>query len=99
MSGGHFAVEKTLARIKQRYWWPQIRSDVEKRLSWCLPCAARSVAGRKRVAGLVPFKVGIRFHTVAADSLGPVTQAKNSRAKNIGDDGFVHQIFTQCTLG
>ena len=83
ISGGHFAVEKTLARIRQRFWWPTMRTDVEKKIQWCLTCAARSTGGKKRVAGLVPFKVGIRFNTLAADILGPVTLAAKSRAKHI----------------
>ena len=83
ISGGHFAVEKTLSRIRQRFWWPTMRTDVEKKIQWCLTCAARSTGGKKRVAGLVPFKVGIRFSTVAADILGPVTTAAKSRAKHI----------------
>ena len=29
LSGGHFAAEKTLSRIKQRFWWPGLRSSVE----------------------------------------------------------------------
>ena len=82
-SGGHFAVEKTLARIRQQFWWPSMRTDVEKKVQWCLTYAARSTGGRKRVAGLVPFKVGIRFNTVAADILGPVTLATRTRAKHI----------------
>ena len=83
VSGGHFAVEKTLRRIRQRFWWPHMRQDVEKKLAWCLPCAARTTVGRKRIGGLVPFKVGIRFHTVAADILSPVTMANETRAKHI----------------
>ena len=55
-SGGHFAVEKTLARICQRFWWPTMRTDVEKKVQWCLTCAARSTGGKKRLAGLVPLK-------------------------------------------
>ena len=31
-SGGHFAAEKTLARIRQRFWWPTMRTDVEKKV-------------------------------------------------------------------
>ena len=48
---------------------------LRKKLSWCLPCATRTTAGRQRTAELSPFKVGIRFHTVTADILGPVTLA------------------------
>ena len=60
-----------------------MRGDLEKRLLWCLPCAARTTAGKKRTAALQPFKVGVRFNTVAADILGPVTTATQSRAKYI----------------
>ena len=83
VSGGHFKVEKTLLRIRQRFWWPFMRRAIEKKFSWCLPCAARTTAGRQYTAELSPFKVGIRFHTVAADILGPVTLAARSRAKYI----------------
>ena len=83
VSGGHFKVEKTLMRIRQRFWWPFMRRGIENKLSWCLPCAVRTTAGRQRTAELSPFKVGIRFHTVAADILGPVTLAARSRAKYI----------------
>ena len=83
VSGGHFAVEKTLRRIRQCFWWPHMRQDVEKKLAWYLPCAARTTAGRKMIGGLVSFKVGTRFHMVSADILGPVTMANETRAKHI----------------
>ena len=92
-SGGHFAVEKTLATIRQRFWWPMMRTDVEKKVQWYLTCAARSTGGKERVAGLVPFKVGIRFNTVAADTLGPVTLAARTRAKHIL---VMTDLFTKC---
>ena len=56
---------------------------LRKKLFWSLPCAARTTADRQRTAELSPFKVVIRFHTVAADILGPVTLAARSRAKYI----------------
>ncbi|GBM00969.1 hypothetical protein AVEN_4855-1, partial [Araneus ventricosus] len=31
-SGGHFGVMKTLCRIRERFYWDYLRSDVEK---WC----------------------------------------------------------------
>ena len=50
MSGGHFGVEKTLARIKQSLWWPSLKTNVEKHKANCDRCAARSTAGIKRKA-------------------------------------------------
>ena len=55
MSGGHFGVEKTLARIKQRFWWPSLKTSVEKHIANCDRCAARSTAGIKRKAELQTF--------------------------------------------
>ena len=83
MSGGHFGVEKTLARIKQRFWWPSLKTSVEKHLANCDRCAARSTAGIKRKAELQTFSVHGAFRTMAADILGPVTIARKSRARYI----------------
>ena len=81
MSGGHFADEKTLARIKQRFWWPSLKMSVEKHLGNCDRCAARSTGGIKREAELQTFSVHAAFTTMAADILGPVTRAEKSRSR------------------
>ena len=52
MNGGHCGVEKTLARIKQRFWWPSLKTSVEKHIANFDRCAARSTAGIKRKAEL-----------------------------------------------
>ena len=41
VSGGHFAIEKTLSGTRQRFWWPKMRQHIEKKLELCLPCATR----------------------------------------------------------
>ncbi|KRZ48689.1 Gypsy retrotransposon integrase-like protein 1 [Trichinella nativa] len=46
-SGAHLGVAKTLAMVRQRYYWPQQREDVE---DWCRACqtwAARAVPTKK----------------------------------------------------
>ena len=83
VSGGHFAVEKTLNRIRQRFWWPQMRQHVEKKVELCIPCAARRTAGKRRTAELQPMQVGTRFNTVAADILGPVTKGGKTKCKYV----------------
>ena len=60
-----------------------MKQNVERKRAWCLPCAARTSAGRKRIGGLVAFKVGKRFHSVAAEILGQVTMANETLAKHI----------------
>ena len=83
MSGGNFGVEKTLARIKQRFWWPSLKTSVEKHIANCDRCAARSAAGIKRKAELQTLSVHGAFRTMAADILGPVTLARKYKARYI----------------
>ena len=82
-SGGHFAVEKTLTRIKQRFWWPFMRSNVKRLIANCDRCSARSTAGKNRRAELQSTQVFISFKVIAADILDPVTLATKSKAKYI----------------
>ena len=35
---GHFGIDKTLALIKRKYWWPTIGSDVAERVLSCRTC-------------------------------------------------------------
>ena len=83
LSAGHFGVEKALARIKQRFWWPSLKTSVERLIANCDRCAARFTAGIERKAELQTFSVHGAFATMAADILGPVTLAKVSRARYI----------------
>ena len=82
--GGQLGTEKMLAKIRRRYWWPTMRTDVERKVQWCLSQAAQSASGkRKRAAVQAPFDPGIRFSTMAVDILGPMTMATSSRAKHV----------------
>ena len=55
MSGGHFGVKETLASIKQRFWWPPLKTSVEKHIANCDRSAARSTAVIKWKAELQTF--------------------------------------------
>lgn len=37
-ASGHMGVEKTLARVLQRYWWPRVTVDVRKYVLYVLSC-------------------------------------------------------------
>ena len=82
--GGQLATEKMLAKIRRRYWWPTMRTDVERKVQWCLSQAAHSASGkRKRAAVQAPFDPGIRFSTMAVDILGLMMMATRTRAKHV----------------
>ncbi|GFY01003.1 retrovirus-related Pol polyprotein from transposon 412 [Trichonephila clavipes] len=40
-TGGHFGVMKTLQKSRERFYWNNVRSDVETCCRTCDPCAAR----------------------------------------------------------
>ena len=82
--GGQLAAEKILTRIRKRFWWPTMRTDVERKANWCLSRAHQSTEGKQKLAaGQAPFDPGIRFTTVAVDILGPVTMATSTGAKHV----------------
>ena len=83
LSGGHFAFQKTLDRARQKFSWPNMRKDIERKCEKCTLCQARSTAGKKRIAPLQTINVGMRFSKVAADILGHITRAKANGAKYI----------------
>ncbi|GFW59236.1 uncharacterized protein TNCV_2781671 [Trichonephila clavipes] len=60
-TGGHFDVMKTLQKVRERFYWNNVRSDVEKYCCTCDTCAARK-GPRKRTRGrLQLYNVGARF--------------------------------------
>jgi hypothetical protein len=70
-SGGHLGVNKTLDKVRQRYYWLHSRNDVER---WCLECdtCAASRGPRNRDRGLMhQYNVGAPFERVAIDIGGP----------------------------
>ncbi|GFT34737.1 retrovirus-related Pol polyprotein from transposon 412 [Trichonephila clavipes] len=44
-TGGHFGVMKTLQKVRERFYWNNVRSGVENCRRICDPCAARNVPG------------------------------------------------------
>ena len=52
--GGHFAVKRTLEKIKQQYWWPDMKSTIINHIQSCLVCQAHNVSRQKRPGFLQP---------------------------------------------
>lgn len=73
-TGGHFGVNKTLGKLRQRFYWIGCKRDVEDHCRRCDICNSRRGAGARRRAKLRPFNVGAPFERVAIDVLGPLPQ-------------------------
>ncbi|GFW61919.1 retrovirus-related Pol polyprotein from transposon 412 [Trichonephila clavipes] len=76
-TGGHFGVMKTLQKVRERFYWNNVRSDVGKCCRTCDPCAARK-GPRKRTRGrLQLYNVGMLFERIAFDILGPLPRSSD----------------------
>ena len=58
-----------------------MRTDVERKVQWCLSQVAQSASGKRKRAA--PFDLRIRFSTMAVDILGPMTMATRTRANHV----------------
>ena len=71
LSGGHFGVNKTLEKIRKRFYWASCKQDVEDWCKSCEVCVARKGPLGKGKSPLQIFNVGTPFERVQMDILGP----------------------------
>ena len=71
-TGGHFNVDKTIAKIQTKYYWKNIRKDVSDFIDKCKVCCEHS----NRLVGKAPLKLirsNQRWNTLGIDLQGPFT--------------------------
>ena len=81
---GHLGEEKTLYKVKERFYWSGMQQDVRDWCQTCETCATRKRAPKKNLA---PLKTGYPMQVVAVDILGPLpeSEAGNSYVLVAGD--------------
>ncbi|KRX76089.1 Transposon Tf2-9 polyprotein [Trichinella sp. T6] len=75
-TGGHLRVAKSLEKIRQRFYWPQQREDVEDWCRTCDACASRKAPQAKARAPMQIQPVGYPFQRIGVDVLGPLEETK-----------------------
>jgi len=85
--GGHLGSDKTLWKLKERFYWPGHYTEVKKWCSTCAVCAQRKNPTPKPTAKLCPVTVNAPMELVAMDILGPLPEssAGNSYILVMGD--------------
>lgn len=74
---GHFATEKTEALIKRNYWFPNMRSTVERIVRNCVSCILATKKAGKLEGHLNPVPKGdVPLETYHIDHLGPLPSIK-----------------------
>ena len=75
-TGGHFGVKKTLYKVQQRFFWYQMRQDVEHWCNVCDICAARKMPIKKPRSAMKQYNVGAPLERVGIDIMGPFPCSK-----------------------
>ena len=69
----HLGFNKTMDKLKQRYYWSTINKDTKNYIASCDKCAEHRTNRHKELAPLIPLPVvGYPFEWVSVDFLGPL---------------------------
>ena len=76
---GHPGIRKTTARIRDRYFWPNMTKDIKELCKQCHMCAINKNNNPPNSAPLLPMETSNLepFQRVAMDILGPLPEAKD----------------------
>ena len=70
---GHLGVDKTLHKVRERFYWPTLFRDVNKYCRTCHSCQCRKDPSKARLAPLQKMPVPSRpFEFVSVDHTGPL---------------------------
>lgn len=87
--GGHFGAERTLARLKIKYYWYNMRDDVTLWCRTCTNCAAKARPRKTPHAAMGTVRVEAPMERIAVDLMGPLneTERHNWWCKTISVSG------------
>ena len=86
-TAGHLGTTKTAAKIRERFYWPGLQTDVENWCRQCPKCVTKKPPMRAARAPLVSSYAGYPLERMAVDILGPlpVTQEGNKFIMVVSD--------------
>lgn len=92
---GHFAVDKTVELIKNKFWFPRIRNTVKKYIKNCLNCIYNKNKSGPKEGYLYSLpKYARPFHSLHLDHLGPFVETKNkNKYLLVTVDAFTKFVF------
>ena len=76
VSGGHLGIERTLEKLRKRYYWPFMTSDVTKFCKACEVCESRKAPVPTPRAPLVQDSASFPLERVAIDIMGPLPESR-----------------------
>ena len=73
--GGHLGADKTLGRLRERYYWPGHYNDIRDWCRNCAVCATRKTPTPKARAPLQPIVTSYPLQLLATDIVGPLPES------------------------
>ncbi|KAJ8934212.1 hypothetical protein NQ318_021637 [Aromia moschata] len=98
-SGGHFGVTRTLARVRNRFYWVNCRRDVEEWCKRCDLCSAKKGPKTRSRGKMVQYLSGAPFERVAVDILGPLPHESTTYTPSMLTSGREMKLPTDLILG
>lgn len=72
---GHLGVKKTLRRVRARFLWPSLRTDVERYVASCVHC--QQIKGNATRELLQPLVSSAFNELLSCDLVGPISESKS----------------------
>ena len=76
-TGGHFGVQKTLAKVRNGYYWAGLQRDVRNWVKSCETCCKIKPPQRTKRSPMQLVGAGHPMERVATDILGPLPETEN----------------------
>lgn len=77
-TAGHFGVFKTLAKVSELYYWPNMRKSVYKYVRKCQTCAANKPSNLPQAGLMGAYRdINFPYQLLSADLIGPYPRSKN----------------------
>ena len=72
---GHFGVQRTYLKVKNKYWWPNMKQSIIQYIQSCLPCQQYNISRSKQPGRLKPIPPPEGpFQMIGMDYCGPFKQ-------------------------
>ena len=79
LTSGHLSFMKTYLKIKERYFWTGMNTEIEKWCALCVDCATKKTPRNLAKAPLQPIPVEGPFDRVAVDISGPFPTSERGK--------------------
>ena len=77
LMSGHLGMNKTIKKIKGKFYWYLIGRDIKMHIKSCTDCSKNKMPRKKSKAPLVEYQVGFPMDRIAIDLMGPLVTTKH----------------------